>query len=117
MPERDYMLFVADIRDCAKKILEYIKGRSFREFEGNQMIIDAVIRNLEVIGEATKNIPAQVKVRYPKIQWKKIAGLRDMVIHQYFGIDNEILWDIVQRKIPELLVDVEEVWKKEKGIH
>lgn len=114
MPKRNYALFVTDIRDCTKRILEYVKGKSFEEFTSNQMLIDAVIRNLEIIGEATKNIPTEIKRKYPQIEWKKIAGLRDMVIHQYFGTDNEILWDLVQNKIPELLVNIEKVLKKEK---
>ncbi len=113
MPKRNYGLFITDIRDCSRRIMEYVKGKSFQDFTGNQMLMDAVIRNLEIIGEATKNIPSRIKQMYPKIEWKKIAGLRDMVIHQYFGIDSEILWDIVQHKIPELLENIEKMQDKE----
>jgi len=69
MPKRDYVLFVSDMRDCAKRIQEYVQGKSFEEFTSNQMLIDAVIRNLEIIGEATKNIPSEIKQRYPQIEW------------------------------------------------
>lgn len=65
--------------------------------------IDAVLRNLMIIGEAAKNLPEEFKLMYPTVDWKKIAGLRDIIAHVYFGIDNQILWDIVHVKIPELL--------------
>jgi uncharacterized protein with HEPN domain len=111
MPKRDYKLFITDIRDCANRILDYIKDKSFDEFIENQMLIDAVVRNLEIIGEATKNLPDNIRQKYPKVEWRKIAGLRDIVIHGYFGIDYEILWDIIQNKIPDLFVKIQEVLK------
>jgi len=113
MPKRDYKLFITDIRDCANRILDYTRGKSFEEFIKNQMLIDAVVRNLEIIGEATKNLPDKIKQKYPQIEWRKIAGLRDIVIHGYFGIDNEILWDIIQNKIPDLAIKIQEVLKWE----
>jgi uncharacterized protein with HEPN domain len=66
------------------------------------MRIDAVIRNLEIIGEATKMIPESIRVRYPSVEWKKIAGLRDILAHHYFEVDLDIIWDIVQNKLPGL---------------
>ena len=113
MPKRDYKLFISDIRDCTKRILEYTAGKTFEEFKGNQMLMDAVIRNLEIIGEATKNIPNKVKQKHPQIEWRKIGDLRNIIIHGYFRIDYDILWDIVQNKIPELAVKIEEVLKAE----
>jgi len=117
MPKRDYKLFLTDIRDCANRILGYTMDKSFGEFIENQMLIDAVVRNLEIIGEATKNLPDTIRQRYPQVEWRKIAGLRDIVIHEYFGIDYEILWDIIQNKIPDLVVKIQEVLKKESGDH
>lgn len=73
------------------------------EFSDNDIVFDAVLRNLLVIGEASKNLPDFVKNQYPLIEWKKISGLRDIIAHAYFGIDNSILWDVVSNKIPELL--------------
>ena len=74
---------------------------------------DAVIRNLEVIGEAIKSVPTEVRDRYANIPWQRIAGLRDMLIHHYFGIDVDIVWDIVQNKIPELKIQIEGILKAE----
>ena len=75
------------------------------------MVIDGVVRNLEVIGEAVKKIPQNVKIKSPKIEWKKIAGLRDILIHEYFGIDVEIVWDIVKNKIPKLKEEVSKIFR------
>lgn len=113
MPKREYMLFIKDIRDCTKKIMDYTKGKTYEEFTGNQMLMDAVIRNLEIIGEATKNIPDEVKQKHPQIEWRKIGDLRNIIIHGYFRIDYDILWDIVQNKIPNLAIKIEEVLKME----
>jgi len=68
----------------------------------NDLVIDGITRNLEIIGEAAKKIPHAIKEKYPAIEWKKIAALRDILAHEYFGVDIEILWDIVKNKIPEL---------------
>lgn len=116
MSKRDYRLFLSDISDSSKKIKEYVGNKSFEEFTSNPMLIDALIRNLEIIGEAVKNIPDSVKAKYNQIDWRKIAGLRDILIHDYFGINFKILWDIVQNKIPDLLVKIDEVIKAEKNI-
>jgi uncharacterized protein with HEPN domain len=115
MPKRNYRLFIADIKDSATKIIDYAKGKSYKEFTKDRMLTDAIIRNLEIIGEAVKNIPYKVRKKYYPIEWKKIAGLRDILIHGYFGIDYEILWDIVQNKIPDLLTKIKEILKAEKN--
>jgi uncharacterized protein with HEPN domain len=106
MSKRDYRLFINDMYDCACKILDYVKGLSFEEFIKNEMLIDAVIRNLEIIGEASKHLPVGLRRKYPQIEWRKIGDLRNIVIHEYFAIDYDILWDIVQNKVPTLLKEV-----------
>ena len=75
---------------------------NFEDFSNNELIQDGVIRNLEIIGEAVKNLPDDIKKDYPDVEWRKIAGLRDILIHAYFGVDLEVIWDIVKNKVPEL---------------
>lgn len=83
----------------------------YDDFTKNDLIKDGVIRNLEIVGEAVKNIPQTIKTKHPKVEWKKIAGLRDILIHEYFGINLEIVWDIVKNKIPQLKKDIKDILK------
>ncbi len=99
---REYKAYLRDIYDATRKIEKYVEGISFEDFESNELIQDAVIRNLEIIGEAVKNLPENVKSKYPDIEWKRIGGLRDILIHAYFGVDVEVVWDIVKNKVPQL---------------
>lgn len=99
---RDYKLYLRDIFQAILKIEKYTKGVSFRQLKNKDLIVDGVIRNLEIIGEASKNIPLHVKKSSPDVEWKRISGLRDILIHEYFGIDIDILWDIVKNKLPDL---------------
>jgi len=103
---KEYKVYLNDILECIEKIEKYTKGVSYEKFAKSTLIEDAVIRNLEVIGEAVKKIPADVKREYSGIEWKKISGLRDVLIHEYFGINLEIVWDIIVNKIPELKVSI-----------
>lgn len=84
-----------------EKIERYIKSLSYDEFTQNEIVIDAVIRNLEVIGEASTNIPEDVRKKYPAVPWKRMIGLRNIMIHGYFGIDLGIIWEIITRNLPE----------------
>lgn len=104
---RDVSLYLQDIETACKKIIAYTEGVPKIVFFQGDMVFDATIRNLEVIGEAIKQIPASFRVKYPNVEWRKIAGLRDIVIHHYFGIDSDIIWDVIQNKIPELLIQIQ----------
>jgi len=99
---RDYHFYIKDIIQSCDKILRYTDSVDFARFCANEEKYDAVVRNLEIIGEAAKYLSSEVKAKYPQIDWRKVAGLRDILIHAYFCIDNVILWDIVKIKIPEL---------------
>lgn len=99
---RDYKLYLEDILKAIKNINKYSKDLTLASFKKNGLVIDAVVRNLEIIGEASKNIPADIKNESSAVEWKKVAGLRDILIHEYFGVDVEILWDIIRNKLPDL---------------
>ena len=107
--KKQYALYVDDILLSIKKIEEYTKNVTYEKFTKNSMIEDAVLRNLEIIGEAVKKIPSEIRKKYPEIEWKKIAGLRDILIHDYSSVDLRIVWDIVETKIPELKKSINKV--------
>ncbi|AGB02295.1 HepT-like ribonuclease domain-containing protein [Methanoregula formicica] len=88
---------------------------TFEEFKNDRMRIDAVVRNFEIVGEATNHLSPDLKARYPNTDWKSIAGFRDTLIHGYFGVDLEILWDIIVNKIPLLQVEIAAIVAHEKG--
>ena len=110
---RSYRLYLEDIQVSAAKIQRYTKGLSFEDFFGNELVFDAVLRNLEIIGEAAKNVPTEVRQRYPDVEWRRIAGLRDVLAHAYFNLENVILWDIVQNRVSLLLKQVEHILELE----
>ncbi len=100
--DRDYLLFLEDILDSIDKIEAYTQDLSFEEFRENEMAIDAVIRNFEIIGEAISNIPEELKEDYPEVEWKEATGFRNVMIHDYFGVDSETVWETVQNNLPSL---------------
>src|SRR5712692_4427336 len=99
---RDFEVYLEDIRQAISKIQNYVAGVPRHTFEQDDRTLDAVVRNLEIIGEAAKMVPDSVRASYPTIEWRKIAVLRDVLAHQYFEVDLDIIWDIIQNKLPEL---------------
>ena len=106
---RDPRLYLEDMRDCCRKVLRYTEGMTLGQLTGDEKTFDAVMRNLEITGEAARQVEAGVKERYPEVEWRRIAGFRDVAIHAYPTIDEEVVWDIIERKVPELLGQVERI--------
>ncbi|MEK7397137.1 MAG: DUF86 domain-containing protein [Candidatus Poribacteria bacterium] len=102
MSKRVYLDFINDINDEILNIEEFVDSLSYEDFIGDKKTLHAVIRCFEVIGEAVKNIPTEIRNEYPDIPWKEMAGMRDKLIHEYFGIDYEILWKTIKHIIPEI---------------
>ncbi len=103
---RDLRLYLEDILEACARIASYTAPVDFDSFAADRMRVDAVVRNLEIIGEAVKNIPHAQRTRAPGVEWRKIAGLRDVVAHQYFAVNLTILWDIIQHQLGPLQRDV-----------
>ena len=106
---RDAEVYLKDILSSIEKIEIYCDGRSYQDFAADSMRVDAVARNLEVIGEAAKHVPEKIRKDYPEIEWRKIAGLRDILIHEYFGINLKIIWDVVKKKLPVLKSNIQKI--------
>jgi len=111
----DLLLYLEDIAKSCTKVLRFIQGMAFEEFLEDERTYDAVLLNLQVIGEAVKNTPLSIRERFPETEWRKISGLRDLVAHTYFQIDPEIIWDIVQNKVAPLQVQIQQLLESEFG--
>ncbi|MZQ48180.1 MAG: DUF86 domain-containing protein [Bacteroidales bacterium] len=106
-------MFLDDIQTAMSRIAEYIEGYDFDQFKKDYKTIDAVIRNFEIIGEASKKLDDKIKEKYPNIPWKEMYYLRNRISHEYFGVDYEILWDIAVNYLPENKIQIDQIIKKE----
>lgn len=102
MSKRDWKILFEDIIESINKIENYIKDISFEDFSQSPLIIDAVVRNIEVIGEASKNIPAEIQNQFTDIPWQKIKGIRNRIVHEYFAVDISIIWFIITSELDPL---------------
>jgi uncharacterized protein with HEPN domain len=102
MSKRPVDLLLDDICEALDRIEQYTSGMSFDVFSKDHKSVDAVVRNLEIIGEASNRLPADFKGSHPQIEWHKVVGLRHRIVHEYFGIDLQIVWQILQKDLPSL---------------
>jgi len=109
---RNLKLYITDILDSIDKIEKYVKGYDYQKFVKDGKTIDAIIRNFSIIGEAGTHVPEDVREKYPQIPWYEIVGMRNKVIHEYFGLNEEILWKTIQDDLPRLKKELLKIKEK-----
>ncbi len=114
MSKREDVDLVQDIQEAIRRINSYVKMLNHDDFFEDIKPQDAVVRNLEILGEAIKKISEELKERYPQIQWKELAGLRDKLIHHYFGVNYDIVWHVVKNELPDILYHLDGIVNAEK---
>lgn len=113
MSKRGNIEFLCDIKEAIKRIGLYIEKVQYEEFLNDTKVQDAVVRNLEIIGEAVKNISGNLKEKYPQIPWKELAGIRDRLIHHYFGVNYDVVWSVAKEELSGITSQIEEILDKE----
>jgi uncharacterized protein with HEPN domain len=111
--KREYRDYLQDIYDAVNDVATFIEGMTYQDFLKDKKTINAVIRSIEVIGEASKQLPKAVRDKNPSIPWKKISGMKNKVIHEYFGVDIEIVWKTAKKQIPALKKNIFDLLKHE----
>ena len=114
MSKRENILLLEDMLQSAQKIKRYTKGLNYESFITDDKTIDAVVRNFEIIGEAANRIESDFRDNNPEIEWKRIRGFRNRIVHDYFGIDYEIVWNIIETYLDELIVWLETIIDQNK---
>jgi uncharacterized protein with HEPN domain len=108
-------MYLDDLFNAMTRIAEYIEGYSFNDFKRDYKTVDAVIRNFEIIGEASKNLPEELKEKYPEVPWLEMYLLGNKVSHEYFGVDYEIIWDVASNYLPENKTQIERIIEIERN--
>lgn len=109
MSKRELGDYIQDILEAIIDVKEFTKGMKFEDFVRDKKTTNAVVRSLEVIGEATKRIPGRMRKKYSEVPWKRMAGMRDKLIHEYFGIDLEIVWQVINSELPPLKPSIQKI--------
>lgn len=109
MPEREFVDYLKDLLDSMVKIERFIEGMDYQAFSEDEKTLFAVIRALEIVGEAVKHIPDEIRTGSPEIPWKEMAGMRDVLIHDYFGVDANTVWVTASQKVPRIKPAIEKL--------
>lgn len=109
MPVRDWKFRIADILEAIQDILEITRGMEYETFRQDKKTLKAVLYNLAVIGEAARKLPDEVTARYSSISWREMGDMRNVVIHEYFGIDTKILWETIETELPPLVKRLKDI--------
>lgn len=117
MSRQDVRLFLHDMLEAIDKVERYTVSLSFAQFESNDLVVDAVIRNLEVIGEAARYVPPKLRDRYDAVDWTRVVGFRNIVIHAYFDVDIEIVWTIATQRLSELKTVLQQMVQDQNAGH
>lgn len=112
MSPRDWKIRISDMLDCIEHIKVYTQDMTLSEFQSDQRTIDAVLRNLEIIGEAARYTPKEITKRYPDIPWDEMRSMRNIVIHEYFGVNLNIIWHTTQVDLPSIVDRLKEILEK-----
>ena len=111
MPPREWKLRIGDILDSIAAIQEYVRGMDYGAFRQDRKTIDAVVRRFTIIGEAATNIPSEITDKYLQVPWRQMRDMRNIVVHAYFGVNTEVLWDTVRNDLPPLVPALEDIMR------
>ena len=112
-PLRNWKIRITDILECIAKIRRYTKGYSFEDFQEDEKTIDSVLRNLEIIGEAARHVPAEIRAEHPELPWVEMLTMRNIVIHEYHGVNLRIIWQTVKEDLPPLVSGLKRILQEE----
>lgn len=115
MSSREWTFRIQDILEAIEKVSRYVENMTLTQFKEDELVMDAVIRNFEIIGEASKNIPLPIRHSYPEVPWNEMSGMRNVLIHEYFGVDVGTVWHTTKKNLPKLQKQLQAILKEAKG--